>query len=123
MREKLTITGYNNFVVKYKQIFQEMIKQNEALFAEFEEIHNKYTLDQKTWQREFNQKGEEVLGVIRQYENRLCRQTEGGGYGKFASNLADKFHEEVKAHFPKIDDIGLQPEETKTFVFRKINLS
>lgn len=109
-------------MVKYKQIFQEMIKQNKTLFAEFEEVHNKYTLASKRWQREFNQKGEEVLSVIRQYENRLCRQTEGGGYGKFASNLADKFHEEVKAHFPKIDDIGLQPEETKTFVFRKIDL-
>lgn len=85
-----------------------MMDENRQLFDDFGEIHLKYMQDTKKYQNEFNAKGEEVLDVIRIYENRLCSTTEGGGYGKYSAKLADKFHEIIKINFPRIDSIGLQ---------------
>jgi len=107
-------------MVKYKQYFQEMLTQNKELFDSFGKIHSRYVLDPKIHQEEFNKKGEEVLDVIRKYENRLCRQTEGSVWGKFSTTLAEKFQAEVKSYFPKIDCVGLTTEEA--FNIKKINL-
>lgn len=93
---------------KYKLYFNLMMDENRKLFDEFGEIHLKYMRDTKKYQDEFNAKGEEVLDVIRVYENRLCSTTEGGGYGKYSGKLAEKFHEIIKINFPRIDSIGLQ---------------
>lgn len=94
---------------KYKEYFKLMMDENRKLFDEFGEIHLKYMQDAKKYQNEFNAKGQEVLDVIRIYENRLCGTTEGGGYAKYSTKLADKFHEIIKINFPRIDSIGLQP--------------
>lgn len=105
---------------KYKQVFQEMLAQNKDVFTAFQEIHDQYAQNPKTYQGEFNRRGEEVANLIRQYENRLCRQTEGSQFGKFSSNLAIKFQEEVRTYFPQIDNLGLEEE---LFELKKIHLS
>lgn len=85
-----------------------MFEFNKELFGAFREIHDKYMLDPKKWQNEFNEKGREILPILQKWENSLCSKSESGKYGKFSSNLADKFRSEVKEHFPKIDHIGMQ---------------
>ncbi len=92
---------------KYKEYFKKMMDENRDLFDNFGELHLKYMQDTKAHQEEFNQKGAEILDVIRKYENMLCAQSEGGGYGKYSANLADKFHDIIKLNFPRIDSIGL----------------
>jgi hypothetical protein len=95
-------------MVKYKQQVQDMLAANDALFKEFKEIHDKYAIDPKKWQDAFNEKGQEVQAILRKWENILCSKSESGKYGKFSSTLADKFREEIKVHFPKIDYIGMK---------------
>ena len=94
-------------MVKYKAVYQEMVAQNRPLFENFKKVHDQYFMDPKKWQTEYNQVGETVQDIIRKYENRLCSHSENSGYGKFSSTLSDKFHEEIKKNFPKIDSIGL----------------
>lgn len=97
-------------MTKFKQMYQEMIKQNKELFEEFEWVHKHYSQNPDKWQRTFNIVGEKVLETVRKYENLLCRKSEGGIYSKFSSNLAEKFQQEVRNHFPKIDYVGIEPE-------------
>ncbi|MDO8551737.1 MAG: hypothetical protein Q7S03_03620 [bacterium] len=94
-------------MTKYREIFQEMLEQNKELFDSFRELHDQYALNPEKWKKEFNEKGEEILALMRRYENRLCKHSEGSGFGKFTGNLAEKFHEEVRNLFPQIDNIGL----------------
>lgn len=93
---------------KYKEYVQDMLTYHQELFDAFRLIHDKYALDPEKYQQEFNDKGEEVLVVMRKYENMLCNNSEGSRYGKFSSNLADKFREEVRTYFSKIDFIGMK---------------
>ena len=92
---------------KYKEYFTDMINNHKELFEEFKKIHDEYAKDEKKWQNEFNEKGQEILHLIRRYENMLCGKSEAGKYGKFSSKLAEKFWEEIRLHFPKIDFVGL----------------
>lgn len=93
-------------MTKYQQYFQDMTENHKELFTLFKDIHDKYALDPKKWQKEFNETGQEILRIIRKYENMLCGKSEGGKYGKFSTKLADKFWEPIRARFPKIDFIG-----------------
>lgn len=95
-------------MVKYKQQVQDMFAAHADVFKKFKEIHDNYEKDPKKWQGEFNEKGMEVQVLLRRWENNLCGKSESGRYGTFSSNLADKFKEEVKKHFPKIDFIGMK---------------
>ncbi len=92
---------------KFKEYYDLMISQNQVEFDEFQIIHDKYAIDPTKYQKEFNDKGRDIQDIIRNYENRLCGKSEGSGYSKYSTNLSEKFHEEVKKHFPKIDYIGL----------------
>ena len=95
-------------VPKFKQFFDLMVAQNKELFDDFKVTHDNFVLEPKKYQNEFNQKGREIQDIVRVYENRLCSQSEGSGYGKFSTNLADKFQYEVKKLFPKYDFIGAE---------------
>lgn len=95
-------------MTKYKQVFQDMLNQNKVLFEEFKKIHDNFVEDPQTYKEKFNEIGQDVLDVIRRYENRLCSHSESSGYGKFSSNLADKFQEEIKTHFSKINSVGMK---------------
>jgi hypothetical protein len=93
-------------MVKYKEAFQEMLTFNKELFDEFKKIHDNYLIDPATWEQQFHSKGTEVLRIIQRFDSRLCLKSESGRYGKFSSNLSEKFWGEVRKHFPKIDFVG-----------------
>lgn len=95
-------------MTKYQQVFQNMLNNHQELFSEFRKIHDLYEKDQKRYQKQFDEIGRDVQDIIRRYENILCGKSESSGYGKYSSNLAEKFHAEIKAIFSKIDFIGLQ---------------
>ena len=101
-----------------------MLDQNKELFASFKKVQSEYEKDPDSTQEKLNKQGEKVMLVIRNYENKLCGTTERGGFGSFSGKLAEKFQNEVRKAFPKIDYIGIivkKPE--KEFVLKKINLS
>ncbi|MEX2028110.1 MAG: hypothetical protein WD988_01245 [Candidatus Curtissbacteria bacterium] len=92
---------------KYKEYFQTMLEENKEMFENFKNIHDHYTLEPQKYQKVFNDYGKEILEVVQDWENRLCSKSEGGGYGRYSTNLADKFRGEVKKYLPKINSIGL----------------
>lgn len=85
-----------------------MLDYNQDLFSAFSKVHALYIEDKKKYQQQFNELGQEVLEVIRKYENMLCNTSEGGKYGKFSSTLSDKFWSVIRATYPKIDFVGMQ---------------
>lgn len=94
-------------MTKHQQYFQDMLESHKKLFDEFSHIHNEYVNDAQKWQPTFNEKGQEVLQIIRRYENMLCAKSESGKYSKFSSKLADKFWGMIRAKFSKIDFVGM----------------
>jgi len=92
---------------KYKEFYDLMIKQNKEDFDEFKKIHDNFIKDPDKWKDQFNRLGSDILDIVREYENRLCRQSEGAGNSKFTTALSDKFQNEVKSHFPKINSVGI----------------
>lgn len=92
---------------KYKQCYQEMIDANKKLFTEFAKIHDEYITDSKKWQQEFNETGGKVQEVMRKYERILCSHSEAGKYGRYSATLAEKFKDEIRKDFPRIDFIGV----------------
>lgn len=95
-------------MTKYKQFFEEMLSLNESLFSEFKDIHDKYMQNPQQWNDIFQEKGREILRIIQRFDNRLCLKSESGRYGKFSSNLSEKFWVEVRTYFPKIDMVGVK---------------
>jgi sugar-specific transcriptional regulator TrmB len=118
-------------MTRYKEYFQKMLRENKDVFDSFTRLHFEYSIDQNGLQKKFNEEGEKVLEVIRDYENRLCANTERGMYNKYSTGLAEKFQTIVKSHFPLIDHVGLIPQQplpTQTkneasFSLKKIKLS
>lgn len=91
---------------KHQQYYQAMIDQNLSLFSQFQDIHDKYVLDSKKWQTEYNEVGSRVVEIVREWERKLCSESEKGKFGKFSNNLADKFWELVRQDYPRIDFVG-----------------
>ncbi len=91
---------------KYKEYYEFMLKNNPELFEKFQEIHDKYAEDADAWREEFNAVGAQVVEVIRDWELKLCRASQGSQYGKYANQLADKFWNEIRKNLPKIDFVG-----------------
>lgn len=93
---------------KYKQYFDDMLEIHHDLFELFKQVHDKFALEPDKFRKEFNTEGEKILAIIRRYENQLCGKSESGKYGKFSPNLSDKFWQEIRTYFPKIDEIGVE---------------
>lgn len=93
---------------KYLQLFQQMLKENEGVLSDFKLLHDKYVLDPKTYQDQYNEEGEKIMEVIRKYEDILTSHTENSGFGKYAANLSDKFRGACKLIYPKLDFIGVK---------------
>jgi len=84
-----------------------MVSENKDAFDAFISAHFEYSTNQDKYQEQFNSEGEKILKIIHEWEDRLCKHSEGAGFGKYTSNLAEKFQTEVKSHFPLIDHIGI----------------
>lgn len=95
-------------MAKYKEFYDLMVTQNKETFDDFKDIHDKYLQDPKKWYKEFNKIGSDVQDLMREYENRLCRASEGAGNSKFTTALSEKFQGEVKKNFSKINFIGME---------------
>jgi len=93
---------------KYKQVVDEMVAANKELFDNFKEIHDEYAMNPEAWQKLLNQYGAEVVEIIRDYERKLCIKMGTGKYGQFSQNLSQKFWDEVRKIFPKIDFVGVR---------------
>jgi hypothetical protein len=94
-------------MTKYKEYFDRMVKENKTSFDNFAKLHMDYSMDEDTHQDEFNTEGEKILKIVHEWENRLCKNSENAGYSSYTGNLAEKFQEEVRSHFPLIDHIGI----------------
>ena len=94
-------------MTKYKETTQKMLTENNILFSEFKNIHDRYGLHMDLMQDQFNEVGKKVMKVIRDYENKLCNRSEGNGYAAYSGNLAQKFMDEIRGLFPYIDRVGL----------------
>ena len=95
-------------MTKYQKYYQDMVDNNWKTFTAFKNLHDRYLKEPEVWHLQFNSEGENILKIIREWERRLCKQTEKGQYSKFSSSLADKFWELVRADYPKIDFVGVK---------------
>lgn len=92
---------------EYQTAFRSMIEQNKELFETFKAIHDAYVLSPQMNQTKFNDIGREVVDVIQEADRRLCAQMGKGMYSKFTQNLSQKFWDEIRKMFPKIDFVGV----------------
>lgn len=84
-----------------------MVESHKELFSRFEKIHTKYVDTDGANQEEFNKVGAQVLDIVRDYEKLLTSKSDSTNYAKFSSNLSDKFMDQVRRVYPKIDFIGV----------------
>ena len=89
---------------KYKKMFDEMMEKNKDLFAQYNEVQDNYDKNPKKYAEELSEMQRKVLRVIKNTENALCSRTENTGHGNYSTALADKFWEEVRAVFPRVED-------------------
>lgn len=87
-----------------------MISNNEELFSQFREVHDKFLEESDKYRKEFNEIGEQVVELIREGIDELCRTSEGAGFSRYSSNLSEKFWNEVRSEFPAIDEVGVEVE-------------
>ncbi len=98
-------------VAKYQQYFKKMLEENQALFADFQEIHDLYQQDKQKHQEKFNQLGFRVRDVARDWERRLCAVMGKGQYSQFAQKVSEKFWNLVRKKFTLIDMVGVKIEK------------
>lgn len=92
---------------KYKHFYHLMVDQNRSLFDQFSKVHDGFSKDQPTWEKQFHEVGRDIKDIMRDWERRLCSGTEKGNYGQYSAKLAEKFWAEIKKDFPLIDQVGL----------------
>ncbi len=85
-----------------------MYSKNKELFDSFKKVHDGFIKDPESFQFRFNKIGKKVLEIVQEHENKLCGKTERGVYNKFSGNLSEKFRQEVKTLFTKIDFVGVK---------------
>ena len=103
-----------------KRYYLWLYKTTKEAFDKFTNAHFEYSIDQDKNQEMFNTEGEKINLIIHEYEDRLCKHSEGAGFGKYTSNLAEKFQDEVRSHFPLIDHVGIVVSK---FSLKKIKLN
>ena len=108
-------------MTKYREYFEKMIAENKEIFDNFKIVHANYGMDEDKYQDEFNKEGAKILDIAHEWENRLCKTSEGAGFGTFTVKLAEKFQEEMRHAFPLIDHVGIISKKS-TFNLKKISL-
>lgn len=108
-------------MTKYKEYFNRMVEENKKAFIDFTNAHFEYSTNEDKFQENFNKEGEKILKVIHEWEDRLCKTSEKAGFSSYTGNLAEKFQEEVRMHFPLIDHVGIIVKKSSSFSLKKIN--
>jgi hypothetical protein len=93
---------------KYKKHFTTMVNEYHDFFTDFKALHDTLAAGDESVRDDFNEKGQKILKIIRRYDNELCSKSENSGFGKFSTNLSEKFWEEVRIYLPLIDQIPLE---------------
>lgn len=106
---------------KFKEYFDRMIAENKEAFDKFTQVHFEYSTNEDKYQERFNSEGEKIQKIIHEWEDKLCSQSEKAGYANYTGNLAEKFQNEVRSHFPLIDHVGIITKPT--FSLKKIKLN
>ncbi len=96
---------------KYKQYFEEMKQKNQELFERFKTVHDQYQQDRDKHQDQFNQVGEKVVELVRDWERKLCTVMGKSKYSKYSSKVAEKFWNLVRKEFELIDMVGVKIEK------------
>lgn len=91
---------------KYKQYYELMKNQNQSLYNQFREVHDRFAT-KKDNEAEFHQVGREFLDVVRDWERRLCSGMERGRYVNYSAKLSEKYWEVVNADFPLASEVGV----------------
>ena len=104
-------------MTKYREYYNRMVEENKDAFDKFTRVHFEYSTNEDKYQETFNREGEGILKIIHEWEDKLCKQSEKAGFGKYSGNLAEKFQEEVRSHFPLIDHVGIV---VKKFSLKKL---
>lgn len=108
-------------MTKYKDYVKRMLDAEKEVFKNFKKLHDEYSLREDELQDVFNKEGAKILDIVNEWENRLCKQSESGGFSKFTPKLSESFRGEIKKLFPMIDHIGIQLNYTANdFVIKKI---
>ena len=107
-------------MTKYKEYFDRMVSENKEAFKKFTDAHFEYSTDEEKYQEKFNSEGEKILKIIHEWEDRLCKNSESAGFSNYTGNLAEKFQEEVRKHFPLIDHIGIIVKSKPVFTLKKL---
>jgi len=92
---------------KYRQYYQNMVTQNQKLFADFKVSHDQYVAEEID-QQEYNRVGLRIVDIIRDWDRRLCSAMGKGAFSKYSEQLSDKFWSEVRKEYPQIDKVGLK---------------
>lgn len=90
---------------KYKKQFDEMLKNNKAIFDQYLELEEKYLVNPAEFKEELESIKNKLMRILRKNEDMLCSKSENTKYGVYSESLAMKFWEEVRAVFPKIDAV------------------
>jgi hypothetical protein len=95
-------------MTKFKQYYQQMSEENAELFAKFQPIHDGYKQDRKQWSAQFHSVGQQVVDIMKEWEQRLCASMERGNHAVYSSKLAEKFWAEIKQRFSHIELVGVK---------------
>lgn len=106
-------------MTKYREYFLRMVEENKDIFNQFTLLHANYEQNDQKYQDEFNKLGGKILDITHEWENRLCKTSEGAGFGTFTSKLAEKFQEELRHAYPLIDHVGIVSVKS-TFNLKKL---
>ena len=90
----------SDMATKYQQAFEEMWTANTPLLEKFAKMTMEDT--------QFHVVGKEVLKIVENAERKLCGKMEGGGYGNYSGNLAEKFRDTVRKSLKFIDFVGVK---------------
>lgn len=93
---------------KYKEIYQKIKSQNQALFDQFRPIHDGYKENRKAFSQQFHSVGQELMDILRDAERRLCSSMERGQFALYSHKVSDKFWAEVKKDFSHIELVGVR---------------
>ncbi len=93
---------------EYQKAFQAMLEENKELFNTFKAVHDAYMINPEANKEKFNEIGATVVDIVRETERRLCAQMGKSVYSKFSHRLSEKFWEQVRTMFPKIDFVGVR---------------
>lgn len=107
---------------KYIEYVDRMMSLHKKEFDSFQEIHDKYALNEDKHQEQYNKIGKKIMLISKQWENKLCMQSEKGGYGGYTTKLAEKFQGEMVKRFPEYNSIGIIVEKEEPFSLNRIKL-